>query len=178
MTVRIPHLALVPLMVGLLMLGSCGGDEGTDSSSASRSASSSTASTEAPAGTGTDAIDVCSMVPDATVEKALSEAATATPEAADPLFSCRWDGEGSDVNQLTVSVMVSSDADAARALFESSNAEPESEIMGLGDAAVYSETFGLEVLTGRYSVSVDNSGPTEKQSDLEIAKVVMAALPD
>ena len=52
-----------------------------------------------------------------------------------------------------------------------------SDIMGLGDEASYTESFGLDVLAGRYDLSVDNTGPAEKESDLEVAQIVLDQLP-
>lgn len=182
-------LFLCVVAVTTLILASCGGDDGGESTATTAPPAASAPNATEPGtdatsggddqGGGSDgAIDVCSMVTADTVTKVLGESAEPTPQAMEPTFSCRWEGPAEGLNMLDVGVTVYSDSDEAREIYEMGNADADSEIFGLGDGAVYSETFGLEVLSGNHTIDVDNTGPNEKQSDIEVAKLVLAALAD
>lgn len=125
-----------------------------------------------------DSLDICSMVSDAEVQASLGEPAKATDQSTGDLYACSWEGEGDALNVLSVSVYVHPDAETAKQQYDATSEGLEgSDLMGLGDEASYNESFGLEVLSDRYDISVDNTGPTEKESDIAIAQRILAQLP-
>lgn len=127
---------------------------------------------------GSEALDVCSMLTDSDVQEVLGEPAEAVDQSTGEMYGCSWTGTGDALNVLSVSVMVHPDPATAQEMYEATKEGLDgTEITGLGDDASYSESFGLEVLYGRYDVSVDNTGPDEKQSDITVAQTVMEQLP-
>lgn len=123
-------------------------------------------------------LDVCGLLAPEEVTTVLGEPATATDQSTGDLFGCSWEGEADALNVLSVSVYVHPDAATAKEMYDATmEGLGGSDIMGLGDEASYAEAFGLEVLSGRYDISVDNTGPTEEQSDLTIAQRIIDQLP-
>lgn len=123
-------------------------------------------------------LDVCALLDDETVAGVLGEPATPTDQSTGPLLGCSWEGQSDALNVLSVSIMVHPDAATAKEQYDATREGlGGSDIMGLGDEASYTESFGLDVLAGRYDLSVDNTGPAEKESDLEVAQIVLDQLP-
>lgn len=182
------------LMVGVLsaalMLTACSSDDGEDGAASTTAPAETgdsgdttgttvscgprdTSGTESSPSTGAD-LDVCSMVDEETVTAVIGE--PGTPTAGDVqagIHSCTWSREGETVPALSVGILVHDSAEAARASFDMSRESAESEILNLGDAAIYSEAFGLTVLHGVHEITVDNNGDSEKQADLEVAQMIV-----
>jgi hypothetical protein len=119
------------------------------------------------------------MIDAAAVEAVLGEAAEAGVDGSSgDLRACSWKGATDPTEVLTISIYVHPDADTARGQYLATTEGLEGvDILGLADEASYTEAFGLRVLAGRYDVSVDNTGPDEKTSDLKLAQQLLPQLP-
>lgn len=172
---------LGPATVILFTLAGCGSDTGDEANETLLHDTEATVTTSTVGGhepEQAEALDVCSMLDAGEIAAVLGEAAESTDQSTGDLHSCSWAGASDALNVLTVSVYVHPDAATAKEQYDATKEGlGGSEVSGLGDEASYSEPFGLEVLSGRYDISVDNTGPTEKESDLAIAKRVMEQLP-
>lgn len=171
-------LALVLMAAVLLAVAGCS-DESQDSSGSDQTETTAGSQNEesGDSATGTEALDVCSMLTDSDVQEVLGEPAEPVDQSTGEMYGCSWTGTGDALNVLSVSVMVHPDPATAQEMYEATKEGLEgTEITGLGDDASYSESFGLEVLYGRYDISVDNTGPDEKQSDITVAQTVMEQL--
>lgn len=182
--------ARVLAAIFVLLIAGCGSDDEPDDGATGPTATKS--SVDAPdTSSGTtgapepgdvvgddDAIDVCALLSAEEVQGVLGEPATPTDQSTGSMYACSWEGESDALNVLSVSVYVHPDAATAKEMYDATKEGlGGSEIMGLGDEASYADAFGLEVLSGRYDISVDNTGPTEKESDLTIAKRILELLP-
>jgi hypothetical protein len=180
--------SILALCAAAVLLAGCAddGQSETDQGPAGGSAESASLGQASPSQGGSDtdpdaavarALDVCAMVDDATVEQVLAEPAEATDQSTGDLYGCSWEGTGDALNVLAVSIYVHPDAATAAEQYELTMSGLEgSDITGLGQAASYNESFGLEVLHDRYDISVDNTGPDEKMSDIMVAKLLTEAL--
>lgn len=171
-------IALFGLALGL---GACGGgsDDASDAPTDDTNADGQTDDTDGTGETsrGSD-IDICALISAAEVEGVLGEPATSVDNSTGDLRDCAWEGNGDALNVLSVSVYVHPDAATAEEQYGLTGGGIEGvDILGLGDEASYNETFGLQVLSGRYDISVDNTGPDEKASDLAIAQLLIDRLP-
>ena len=173
------------LSVGMLLTG-CGDDGGDDDATSDTTAADAGATSAEPStetgsedGSGVEVdLDVCALLDDETVAGVLGEPATPTDQSTGPLLGCSWEGQSDALNVLSVSIMVHPDAATAKEQYDATREGlGGSDITGLGDEASYTESFGLDVLAGRYDMSVDNTGPAEKESDLEVAQIVLDQLP-
>ena len=167
------------LSVGMLLTG-CGDDGGDDDATSDTTAADAGATSAEPSTeTGSeDGSGVEVDLDDETVAGVLGEPATPTDQSTGPLLGCSWEGQSDALNVLSVSIMVHPDAATAKEQYDATREGlGGSDIMGLGDEASYTESFGLDVLAGRYDLSVDNTGPAEKESDLEVAQIVLDQLP-
>ncbi|MEI2650943.1 MAG: hypothetical protein V9G12_01985 [Microthrixaceae bacterium] len=172
---------LGPATVILFTLAGCGSDTGDEANETLLHDTEATVTTSTVGGhepEQAESLDVCSMLDAGEIAAVLGEAAAATDQSSGDLHGCSWEG-GSDARTSCLSRCTCTPTRQRR---RSSTTRPEtgwdgSDIMGLGDEASYSDAFGLEVLSGRYDVSVDNTGPTEKESDLTIAKRILEQLP-
>ena len=185
---KLNRILAVALLAGALFLSACSDDGGGDDGAVSTeqvdgttttadSAASDDSTSEPTDGNDDAALDVCSMVDDATVTAVLGEPGTPTDDSTGgTIYGCTWAGEGEGLNVLHVSITVSADPAAAKDLFEMSRDSADSDILNLGDDAIYSETFGLSVLHGVHEITVDNTGPDEKQSDLKVAQMIIEQL--
>jgi hypothetical protein len=145
-----------------------GGDDGPDG-------------TDGSSGGASDAedLDVCALLDDETVAGVLGEPATPTDQSAGPLRGCSWEGTSDALNVLSVSIMVHPDTATAKEQYDATREGLGGvEVTGIGDEASSTDSFGLEVLAGRFDVSVDNTGPDEEQSNLDVARIVLDQLPD
>lgn len=180
-------LILLTTLIALLAPACSSEGDGAEDAAATTSAEPSTTD-RAGDGSGPDAsgatggaggpIDVCSLLSGEEVAVVLGEPARPTDQSTGSMYACSWEGTDNALNALSVSVYVHPDAATAKDMYDQTKEGLEgSDIMGLGDEASYAEAFGLEVLSGRYDISVDNTGPNEKASDLAVAKRVIAQLP-
>jgi len=166
---------LVAIMAALtITIGACGGG-----------------GTAAPPGTGAPAttgdgtpaggksLGVCSMLDAPTVEGVLGGRADAgVDNSTGDLAVCSWRGLDDPTEVLTISIYAHPDPATAREQYLATTEGAEGvDILGLGDEASYSETFGLRVLVGRYDLAVDSTAADEKTADLGVAKIVLASLP-
>jgi hypothetical protein len=168
--------------IAALVLGGCGGgdDDGEASSSNSTSSTAPTeasGSTEAESSTEMPGLDACALIDDTTVEQVLGEPAEPTDGTTGDLYACSWEGVGDPLNVLSISVYAHPDAATAEQMYEETNEGlGGSEVAEVGDAATYSDAFGLDVLFDRYDISVDNTGPDEQQSDIDVARAIIGEL--
>ena len=179
-------MAALAVTILLLTAVGCGSDDGSDKSDGSAATPTSTAAAgEDDSGgvqdDGSDdvgAIDACALLAADEVAAALGEPATPTDQSTGQMYGCSGKGDSDAINSLSISEYVHPDAATAKEMYDATKEGLDgSDIMGLGDEASYNESFGLEVLHGRYDISVDNTGPTEKESDLAIAKRIIENLP-
>lgn len=173
-------MAALAVMILLLTAVGCGSDDDSDKSDGSDTAPSTTVASGdgGDSGDSGEAIDACALLSADEVAAALGEPATSTDQSTGQMYGCSWEGESDALNSLSISVYVHPDAATAKEMYDATKEGLEgSDIMGLGDETSYNESFGLEVLSGRYDISVDNTGPTEKESDLTIAKRILEQLP-
>lgn len=172
---------LGPATVILFTLAGCGSDTGDEANETLLHDTEATVTTSTVGGhepEQAESLDVCSMLDAGEIAAVLGEAAAATDQSSGDLHGCSWEGGSDALNVLSVSVYVHPDSATAKEQYDATRDGLDgSDIMGLGDEASYSDAFGLEVLSGRYDVSVDNTGPTEKESDLTIAKRILEQLP-
>lgn len=170
---------LIALFTAAILVAACGGDDSGDVDAATTGSPGTTDGTGGGGGDGggDEALDVCSMLDDADVEAVLGEPATAVDGSTGTLYACQWEGESDPLNVLSVSIYVHPDAATAEEQYLATKEGLGGvDITGLGDDASYSDAFGLEVLAGRYDISIDNTGPDEKQGDLDLAQVILEQL--
>jgi hypothetical protein len=178
---------ILALLAASVLLAACAddGQPPTDQGLAGAGEESASTSLVTPSqgGSGSEdaaqaqALDICAMVDDATVQKVLAEPAEATDQSTGDLYACSWEGAGDALNVLSVSIYVHPDATTAAEQYElTMEGLGGSEITGLGQTASYNESFGLEVLHDRYDISVDNTGPDEQASDIMVATMLVEAL--
>jgi hypothetical protein len=168
-----------------LALGGCGSDDDGEASGPEETEVADAAADTTGGGQvdsagdgGADvAIDACALVDDATVEQVLGEAAAATDGTTGDLYACSWEGVADPLNVLSVSVYAHPDAATAQEMYEETNEGlGGAEVPDVGDAASYSDAFGLDVLFDRYDIAVDNTGPDEQQSDIVVARAIIEQL--
>lgn len=169
--------SILVAVAAVWLLTGCGSDD-SETLSARSTSEVGTSATSAPDDQAAGDLDVCAMLSSGEVQAVLGEPGTPTNQSTGDMYGCSWEGASDPLNVLTVSIYVHPDAATAKEQYDATKEGLEgSEILGLGDEASYSEPFGLEVLSGRFDISVDNTGPTEKESDLTVAKRILDQLP-
>ncbi|MEO8208699.1 MAG: hypothetical protein ABI598_06660 [Chloroflexota bacterium] len=99
-------------------------------------------------------------------------------ESSVDLRACSWMGSVNPTESVTISIYVHPDAGTAKEQFEFRTSDIGGvEILNLGDEAVYVEAFGLQVLSGRYDIGIDNTGDDSKTSSLKLAQQILPKLP-
>lgn len=124
-------------------------------------------------------LDVCAMISAADVEAVLGEAAEdGIDNSSVDLRVCYWTGTASPTEVLTISIYVHPDAGTAREQYlATTEGLGGVDIPDLGDEALYSDGFGLRVLSGRYDVGIDNTGDDREASSLKLAQQILPQLP-
>ncbi len=164
----------------LIAIAGCGAPEGTDTGNAGNTPAPESAP---PAATEPAAeppsLDPCSLVSQAEVEQILGISVASPAPSVEPVegvtyFSCSSD----DVH---VSVQAWNTPTAASSMFEFGTEYPAVE--GLGERARNTQPLGeIEVLVGRYVVSVDLFTSLDREAELqaatEIARLVLTRLPE
>lgn len=188
---RVPAIASIALIGLALLVGGCGGAGSGGGSGGEEAATPGTGTaTGAPAAEPTEGggggstagdsdLDLCSLISAADVEAILGEPADGpVDDSYADLWACSWTGTVSPTELLTISVYVHPDADTAREQYvyrtEALGAEA---VPDLGDEAVYTEGYGLQVLSGRYDMAIDNTGDDRKASGIALAQKLLSQLP-
>ena len=175
-------------LIGLaLLVGGCGGGGGAGEGAATPVTG---AVSGAPAAGPTDGggggssaggsdLDVCSMISAADVEAVLGEAAEdGIDNSSVDLRVCYWTGTASPTEVLTISIYVHPDAGTAREQYlVTTEGLGGVDILNLADEALYTDGFGLRVLSGRYDIGIDNTGDDRKASSLRLAQQILPQLP-
>ena len=188
---RFPILALVLGLVVVFTLSACGGSPSPGGEAAGPDLPTPTlgqepepigvqADSEAPAGTGEavptevlpagSGIDVCALVTQEEAEAAIgSPVGEPVEENVPPIYSCSYDTEGFD--GVSVIVVEYADAAQAEAAFQMAiDINDYQEVTGIGDRAYRSyPIFDLNVLTGRYELSVDVTDGTDEEDQYQKA---------
>ncbi len=181
-TTRFIPMALVGLA---LLVAACGGGGGTTGAGTDVPAGTDApVATDAPAGQPTEAaaageIDACSLLSAADVEAVIGEAPEAgIDQGSGDLFACSWQGATTPTELVTISVYAHPDADTAREQYGFVTEGLEGvDILGLADEAWYTEAIGLQALSGRYVIAIDNTGDDRKMSSLALAQQILPQLP-
>ena len=147
---------------------------------------------EAPAGTGEavptevlpagSGIDVCALVTQEEAGAAIgSPVGEPVEENVPPIYSCSYDTPGFD--GVSVIVVEYADAAQAEAAFQMAiDINDYEEVTGVGDRAYRSyPIFDLNVLTGRYELSVDVTDSSEEEQQYqkasELAEKALSRMP-
>lgn len=173
---------LIPIaLVGLsLLVAACGGGGGATTGAATEAPEVTEAPADQPSEAGAAGeLDVCSMLSAADVEAVIGEAPEAgIDEGSGDLFACSWQGATTPTELVTVSVYAHPDAGAAREQYTGMIEGFDGvDIVGFADEATYTDGYGLQVLAGRYTLSIDNTGDDRKMSSLALAQQILSQLP-
>ncbi len=188
---RVSTIAPIVLIGLVLSIGGCGGSGGGGGSAGEGSATpAGGAATDAPPSgpvdggdggstTGASDLDVCSLLSASDVEAILGEPAeVGIDDSSVDLRACHWTGAVSPTETVAVSIYVHPDAATAREQYLYRNDGLDGvEILGLADEALYVEGYGLQVLSGRYDLGIDNTGDDRKGSSLKLAQQILPQLP-
>ncbi|MCJ7711277.1 MAG: hypothetical protein MUQ32_10670 [Chloroflexi bacterium] len=188
---RVPAIALIALIGLALLIGGCSGAGGGGGSGGEDAATLVTGTaTGAPAVEPTDdggggstgggsGLDLCSLISAADVEAILGEPADGpVDDSYADLWACSWTGTVSPTELLTISVYVHPDADTAREQYAHKTEDLGGEaVPDLGDEASNSDGYGLQVLSGRYDMSILNTGDDRKALGIGLAQQIMSQLP-
>ena len=187
--------ALVVALVVVLLLAACGGNgeesttpaagtqAATPAETPAESPATTPAATEEPGGNGgqvsSGEIDPCALLTKEEVEAAVGTSVTEPEGSVEQQFAeCDFnDPDAPDWLIVGVSVFTLEDKDQARDSFELGSGSWET-VTGIGDDAYWADALNsLEVLKGRYDISIDVA-PTDGKDDLAIAKELAAKVVD
>lgn len=149
---------LAALLAGLLLVSACGGDDddagggATTQTQAADGGAGETSTADADNGDEDDGeeLNVCDLLSNEEVSAALgSEVSEPVRQDFPPFFSCYWTAE--EFDSLSVSVFSGSESEAEAYYELTAGAQ---DVEGLGDRAQFSDFGTLEILAGRYDVSI------------------------
>ncbi len=128
------------------------------------------------------AIDPCALITQEEAEQALGVATgTGQPDNSPPLYSCSYETSTYDLVQVIL-VVYDDNAQAQDAFQTAININGYPELSGLGDRAYNAQPIlDIDVLSGRYEISIDISDSsddaTQLQKAIDLAEVGLTRLP-
>ncbi len=186
---RVPAIAPIALIGLALLIGGCsgagsgGGSGGEDAATPVTGTATGAPAAEPTAGGGSTAggsgLDLCSLISAADVEAILGGPADGpVDDSYADLWACSWTGTDNPMELLTISVYVHPDAATAREQYLVRTESLGGEVVpNLGEEASYSDGYGLQVLSGRYDLSILNTGDDREASGIGLAQKILSQLP-